>query len=113
MNKIYKVLYTVDKSRVAECNVFSYTIVDEKPTYYVLQVGSSQKHLKKEKIDLINHTNIEDTEFETYITTLNNIDMVIKKMSKLVQERALQKIKKYQQIYNNATTCAIKMVEVN
>lgn len=111
MKEIYRINYVVDKNGT-NCTIYTYPILDEKKTYFLIRSGLNNRHIKKDIIGEIRHTDINRTGFYVFLTELENKDMYIDAMIQKVKDNALNNIDKFKSICNNAVRCDIKMVNV-
>lgn len=111
MKKLYRIYYGVDKN-IASCRIYSYPILDEKNTYYVIQSGRNRKHIKKEAVGVVKNVDIDRVSFVVFVEDLIDQDKYISLMIEKVKESALSKIYKFQAILDNATVCDYELVDV-
>ena len=111
MKKMYRIYYSVDKNG-AICNIYTYPILDEKNTYYVIQSGSNKKHIRKDRLGEISNVDIDRTTYVSFVIDLSNMDEIVQAMANKVKENSLLKIEKFQKIYEHSIPCECNMIEV-
>lgn len=111
MKEIYRINYVVDKNGTS-CTIYTYPILDEKKTYFLIRSGQFNRQIKKSNIGEIKNVDIDRTGFYVFLTELENKDMYIDAMIQKVKNNALNNIDKFKSICNNAVWCDIKIVNV-
>lgn len=111
MEKMYRIYYSVDKDG-ASCNIYTYPILDEKNTYYVIQSGSNKKHIKKDSLGDISNVDIDRTAYVSFVTNLSNKDKIVQAMANKVKENSLLKVERFQKIYDHSIPCECNIIEV-
>ncbi len=111
MEKIYRINYIVDSNK-ASCTIYTYPILDEKNTYFIIRSGQNNRQIKKDSIGEIKNTDVDRTGYHVFLTGLENKDMYIEQMIKNVKENAQEKIQKFKSICDNAIKCGVKIVDV-
>ena len=111
MGKIYRINYIVDSDK-ASCTIYTYPILDEKNTYFLIRSGQNNRQIKKSSIGEIKNADIDRTGYYVFLTGLENKDMYISQMIKKIKENAEKKVQKFKSIYNNSILCEIKIVDV-
>ena len=111
MKKMYRIYYSVDKNG-AICNIYTYPILDEKNTYYVIQSGSNKKHIRKDSLGEISNVDIDRTTYVSFVIDLSNMDKIVQEMANKVKENSLLKIEKFQKIYEHSIPYECNMIEV-
>lgn len=111
MKKLYRIYYGVDET-AASCRIYSYPVLDEKNTYFVIQSGRNRKHIKKEVIGVIKNVDIDRISFVVFVEDLSDQDKYISLMIEKVKESALSKVCKFHAILDNATVCDYELIDV-
>lgn len=111
MDKIYRINYVVDNNQTS-CTIYTYPILDEKNTYFLIRSGQFNRQIKKSNIGEIKNIDADMTGYYVFLTELENKDMYIKQMIKKVKENAQKKVQKFKAIYDNAIKCDIQIIDV-
>lgn len=111
MNKIYRINYIVDSNK-ASCTIYTYPILDEKNTYFLIRSGQNNRQIKKSSIGEIKNADIDRTGYYVFLTGLENKDMYIKQMIEKIKENAQKQVQKFNAIQENAIQCSIQIVDV-
>lgn len=112
-NKIYRINYVVS-TELATCTVYSYPIIDEKKTYFLIRSGKNNRQIKKVSIGVIqkHHIDFDEMSYYVFVTDLSNKNKYINQMIRNSRIDAENKIAVFNMIYNNAVECDINFVEV-
>lgn len=111
MKEIYRINYIVDKN-YAKCTIYTYPILDEKNSYFVIRSGCNNRHIKRSDVGKIRNIDTDRTGYYVFLTGLENKDMYIDKMIQKIKNNALMNISKFKSICNNAIQCDIQFVNV-
>lgn len=111
MDKLYRINYIVDKDN-ATCTIYTYPILDEKNTYFLIRSGQTNRQIKKDIIGELKNTDMDRTGYHVFLTGLENKHMYVEQMIKKVKDNARKQVQKFQSIYDNAIQCDIKIVDV-
>lgn len=111
MNKMYRINYIVDSNK-ASCTIYTYPILNEKNTYFLIRSGQNNRQIKKIDVGNIKNVDIDKTGYYVFITELENKDMYIKQMIEKIKENAQRQVLKFKTIQENAVKCNIEIVDV-
>lgn len=111
MDKMYRINYIVGEDNTS-CTIYTYPILDEKNTYFLIRSGQNNRQIKKNSIGEIKNADIYKTGFYVFLTELDNKDMYIKQMIKRVKDNAQMQVQRFESIYDNAIQCDIEIVDV-
>lgn len=111
MNKMYRINYIVDSNK-ASCTIYTYPILDEKNTYFLIRSGQKNRQIKKSDIGSIKSIDVDKTGYYVFITDLENKDMYIKQMIEMVSKNAQKQAQKFKAIQENAIQCEAKVVDI-
>lgn len=111
MDKMYRINYIVDSNK-ASCTIYTYPILNEKNTYFLIRSGQNNRQIKKINIGNIKSVDINKTGYYVFITELGNKDMYIKQMIEKIKENAQKQVQKFKAIQENAVKCNIEIVDV-
>lgn len=111
MDKMYRINYIVDCNK-ASCTIYTYPILNEKNTYFLIRSGQNNRQIKKIDVGNIKNADIDKTGYYVFLTELENKDMYIKQMIEKIKENAQKQVKKFNAIQENAIQCNIEIVDV-
>lgn len=111
MRKMYRINYVVDING-ASCTIYTYPILEEKKTYFVIRSGRYNRHIKKCDIGEIKSIDVYRTGFYVFLTDLEKQSKYIEQMIGKIKENALIEISKFQSIYEKVNICKTRVVDV-
>lgn len=111
MDKMYRMNYVVGIDGTL-CTVYTYPILEEKNSYFVIRSGKNNRHIKKSDIGEIKNVDVDRTGCYVFLTELDNQNKYIEQMIEKIKESALIKVSKFQTIHDNAIHCNMQIVEV-
>ena len=103
MGKIYRINYVADSNK-ASCIIYTYPILEEKNTYFLIRSGQNNRQIK--------NVDIDRTGYYVFLTGLENKDMYISQMIEKIKENAEKKVQEFKSIYNNAVLCETEIIDV-
>lgn len=111
MDKMYRINYVVDSNK-ASCTIYTYPILNEKNTYFLIRSGQNNRQIKKIDVGNIKNADVDKTGYYVFLTELENKDMYIKQMIEKIKENAQKQVQKFNAIQKNAIQCNIEIVDV-
>ena len=111
MGKIYRINYVADSNK-ASCIIYTYPILEEKNTYFLIRSGQNNRQIKKSNIGEIKNVDIDRTGYYVFLTGLENKDMYISQIIEKIKENAEKKVQEFKSIYNNAVLCETEIIDV-
>lgn len=111
MYKMYRINYVVSATG-ASCTIYTYPILEEKNSYYIIRSGKNKRHIKKNDIGEIKNVDMNRTGYYVFLTQLEDKNRYIEKMINVIKENAILKVKKFQSIYDNAIRYNEEIVDV-